>query len=325
MTVKIHKNLATKENREAWLEARQNSITSSDVAAIFGRSPYKTLFELWAEKTGQIEDGFKENDRAAAGRHLEAGIASWACEKFGFEAKPFKDYYEDPDAKTGASFDWQITGWSDAPSGFSFDDVVPMEIKMVDYRVFNGTFKEGYADKKWDAENPDDIVAPPHIELQVQHQMMMTGASWAVIIVLIAGNDLRMILRKRNETIIQKIRDGIAKFWKDVRNLVEPSPNYERDADAIKRLYARPDPRAALDAPEAIERLQELFFMTNEISDKKKDAEKKEKVLKAEIQDVLREVEFVILPDGAKVSWKADKNGRRTLRLTPSVPFNEAA
>lgn len=89
-TIKTRRGLALEKNRDKWLQTRARNINSSEVAALFGLSPYMTPLELYALKTGQIEDSFRDNDRAAAGRHLEAGIAAWACEKFGIQAKPTK-------------------------------------------------------------------------------------------------------------------------------------------------------------------------------------------------------------------------------------------
>lgn len=320
--IKTRRGLALEKNRAKWLATRARNINSSEVGALFGLSPYMTALELYGLKTGQIEDGFKDNDRAAAGRHLEAGIAAWAQEKFGFTAKPFKDYMEDPKARTGSSFDWEITAWADAPAGF--DGRIPLEIKTVDYLGFNGSFKAGYADRKWNADNPDDIVAPPHIELQVQHQLMLTGAPWAVIVVLVAGNTMHRIVRLRNETIIEKIRDRIAQFWADVDAGREPAADYERDADTIKRLYARPDPRAAIDTDQHT-RLMAAIERACAYAAEKKAAAEFEEAARAEVMDVLREVELAVLPDGSKASWKADKNGRRSLKLTAAPVLDALA
>lgn len=322
-TIKTRRGLALEKNREKWLAARARNINSSEVAALFGLSPYMTPLELWALKTGQITDGFKDNDRAAAGRHLEAGIAAWATEKFGLVLRRFKDYLEEPKARTGSSYDFEVVEWANAPVQ-GWEGRVPAEIKLVDYTVFKGTFKNGYQDRKWNDDNSDDIQAPPHIELQVQHEMMLSGAPFAVILVLVAGNDLRLIVRLRNEAIIAKIRARIAQFWSDVDAGRQPDADYERDAETIKRLYARPDPRAAID-PAEHGRLMDAIARATAAAEEKKAAAEVEEVAKAEVMDIVREAELAILPDGSKVSWKADKNGRRSLRLTAAPPPMEAA
>src|SRR5262245_7439827 len=41
-------------SREQWLAWRQQEVTASDVAAVLGLSPYRTIAKVWAEKTGLI-------------------------------------------------------------------------------------------------------------------------------------------------------------------------------------------------------------------------------------------------------------------------------
>lgn len=325
--IKTRRGLALEKNRDKWLATRARNVNSSEVAALFGLSPYMTPLELYALKTGQIEDSFRDNDRAAAGRFLEAGIAAWACEKFGIQAKPFKDYMEEPVLRTGASFDWEITAYGDAPVPMA--GRVPLEIKMVDFLQFHGSFKKGYQDRKWNADNLEDIQAPPHIELQVQHQMMCSGAPFGIIAPLVAGNTLHKIVRLRNETIIGKIRAKIAQFWDDVDAGRQPGADYERDAETLKRLYARPDPRAAV-AVEDQPRLMAAIDKATQAADERNAIEKIEEAAKAEVMDIMRGAEepqpdLAILPDGSKVTWKADKNGRRSLRLTAAPPPMEQA
>lgn len=327
-TIKTRRGLALEKNRAKWLETRARNVNSSEVAALFGLSPYLTPLELWALKKGLITDGFKDNDRAAAGRFLEAGIAAWAEEKWGIKSKPFKDYLEEPALRIGSSFDFELVEWPDAPvQGWA--GRVPVEIKMVDFLQFHGSFKNGYQDRKWNADDLEDIQAPPHIELQLQQEMMESGAPFGIIIVCVAGNTLHKIVRMRNDVIIGKIRDRIAQFWSDVDAGREPSADYERDADTIKRLYARPDPRAAV-APEHHGRLMVLIEEATDAAERRKACEAVEEKAKAEIMDILRGAEqltpdLAILPDGSKVTWKADKNGRRSLRLTAAPPPMEQA
>jgi len=117
-------------------------------------SPYLTHFELWNVKAGEIEDGFSMNDRVRAGQYLEPAIAAWAADELGVEAHPFKDYYEDSVTRTGASFDWVI------PSMDGEDGPGILEVKNTDYLQFKGSFKEGYSDRKWNDDDPDNTLRP---------------------------------------------------------------------------------------------------------------------------------------------------------------------
>ena len=41
---------------EAWRAERRKGVGGSDVAAIMGMSPYKSPYEVWAEKTGVVQN-----------------------------------------------------------------------------------------------------------------------------------------------------------------------------------------------------------------------------------------------------------------------------
>jgi len=309
-------------DESTWLDLRRRNINSSEVAALFGMSPYLTEYEMWNVKAGELEDGFVSNDRVEAGQFLEAGIAAWAAHKLGVEARPFKDYYELADARTGSSFDWEIPEWRDAPEGFDGPGI--MEVKNVDFLQFTGSFKAGYSDRKWNADDPDNILMPPHIELQVQHQLMVSGRKWAVIAVLVGGNDLRFVFRRRREDIIQKIATRIAKFWESIDENICPDPDITKDHDTLKRLYAVSDPRAALDEDLHAE-VQDAIAKAAAAGEQKRNAEAEEKIHKTRLMKALGDVELAVLPDGSKVSWKTGKRGR-TMRLTAApVPASPTA
>ena len=55
-------------DEQHWLELRTKDLTSTDIAALFGLSPYKTAFELFHEKRdGQVVK-LKPNERMKWGK-----------------------------------------------------------------------------------------------------------------------------------------------------------------------------------------------------------------------------------------------------------------
>jgi len=64
------------QGSEAWLNFRSKGIGSSDVPVIMGASPWKTLYELWLEKTDQLpeEKKFKGNWATERGQRLEPEV-----------------------------------------------------------------------------------------------------------------------------------------------------------------------------------------------------------------------------------------------------------
>lgn len=209
---------------DAWLEARKQDVTSTESAALFGMSPYMTHFELWHAKRSGVTREFKSNDRMEWGNALEAGIAAKLAKDNGWTISPLKDYMRDPDARLGSSFDFVIT---------NLGEPVHLEIKNVDFLAF----RDG-----WIVNDDDSMEAPEHIEMQVQHQMAVSGFKRAFIGALRGGNQGIVIERERDDAVIAAIRAKVAEFWATVDAGEEPSPVMPGDASAVIRLnqYAQP-------------------------------------------------------------------------------------
>ena len=101
--------IITPDNHEHWLQMRQQDVTSTESACLFGESPYMTRFELWhAKRSGQAR-AFKQNERMLWGNRLEAAIAHGIADEQGWQISPLKEYMRDPDLRMGSSFDFVIT------------------------------------------------------------------------------------------------------------------------------------------------------------------------------------------------------------------------
>ena len=282
----------------AWLAARQQDVTSTESAALFGMSPYVTAFELWHRKRSGTAPEFKVNSRMAWGNRLEAAIAHGIAEEQGWEIRPMKEYMRDPDARMGSSFDFVIT---------SLGEPVHLEIKNVDYLAF----RDG-----WIEHEDGSIEAPEHIEMQVQHQMAVSGFPRAFIGAFIGGNRSVVIERERDEDVIRAIRAKVAEFWRTVDAGVEPSPVMPEDAAAMIRLHQYAEPGKILDASsdEEIASLVEAY-RTAQIA--KKNAEEDAEVAKARLLAAIGDAEKVLLP-GYTVSASMIADTPPTL-ITPEM------
>lgn len=59
-----------KQGTKEWLEFRKKGLGASDAPVVMGLSPYRTVRELWEEKTGR-RDGQKQNYAMTRGKELE--------------------------------------------------------------------------------------------------------------------------------------------------------------------------------------------------------------------------------------------------------------
>lgn len=262
-------------NQEHWLEMRKSDVTSTESAALFGMSPYLTHFDLWHRKRTGIVPEFQTNSRMAWGNRLEAAIAYGIAEEQGWEVKPMKEYFRDPDARMGSSFDFVIT---------SLGEPVHLEIKNVDYLAF----RDG-----WIEHEDGSIEAPEHIEMQVQHQMAVSGFKRAFIGAFIGGNRGVVIERQRDEDVIAAIKAKVADFWRTVDEGQEPDPVMPGDAEVIIRLNQYAKPGKVLDAS-SDDVLADLIERYKLAAAAEKNAGEDKDVAKAEIFKHIGDAEKVL-------------------------------
>lgn len=261
------------EDKETWLKLRLGVITSTEISALFGMNPYITEFELYHQKKNQEIVILEDNERMFWGNILEPAIAEGVATKEGWQVKPFKEFATMEDLRAGSSFDFIIT---EPEKGL-------LEIKNVDFLQIKN---------KWEIQDGVVVEAPPHIELQVQHQLMVTGLPCCYIAALEGGNKVHLIKRTPQEKIISAIKAKIIKFWNQIDNGIEPTPDWEKDAEFIARLNSYAEPGKIMDVTP--ERLDQLAIEYSEISKHISEMEKKKKGLKAEMLTLIGESEKVI-------------------------------
>ena len=207
-------------DKEAWLRQRTLDITSTEVSALYGLSPYMSEFELFHQKRDKEVVRIEENERMTWGKRLEDAIALGAAETMGWEVEKMDVYIRDADARMGSSFDYKINKAPGRPG------VGIMEIKNVDGIQYS---------RGWLDDGQGNIEAPEHIEMQIQHQMEVADIDWCCLVALVGGNTQKIIYRDRNREIGKDIRARVSAFWAAVEAGVTPSPDYTKDADFIVR------------------------------------------------------------------------------------------
>jgi len=222
--------IITPENEAHWLRLRTYDLTSTDVAALFGLSPYLTHFELWHRKKGNVEGTFQANQRMTWGNRLEGAIARGVADDQGWQVEPMKQYHRLSQLRLGSSFDFRFK------DSMGSDGI--LEIKNVDWLAFRD---------QWQTEN-DGVEAPAHIEVQVQHQMLVSGMRRAAIAALVGGNDVCMLEREADDDVQRAITAKAADFWASIDEGREPLPDYAQDYDTLAKLHSHAEPGKFRDA-----------------------------------------------------------------------------
>lgn len=288
----------TVSDEQAWLQERVKDVTSTEVSALYGLSPYLSEFELFHQKKDGQVVRIEPNERMKWGTRLEAVIAHGAAEEQGWDIEPMKVYMRDIEARIGSSFDFRIKSSSDGPG--------ILEIKNVDGIQYA---------RNWIDDGQGNIEAPEHIELQVQHQMEVADINWCAIVALVGGNTQKVVFRNRDREIGKDIRARVAEFWQRVTDGRAPSPDYTMDADfIIKQL--RGTAQEGLVA-EADAELQDLIKQYAFASKESKDMEAVAKQYKAQILERVGQASKIITPFGT-VSCGETKPSQGTL-VTPDM------
>lgn len=230
-----------------------------------------TGFELWHHKKNADIIELEPSDRMKWGTRFESVIALGVAEDFNLKVRPMKEYIRDPVHRIGSSFDYAI------------DEDGILEIKNVDSLQF---------DKGWLVED-DDVQAPPHIEMQVQHQLAVSGRKYAKIAAMIGGNRVVLLDRERDEEVIGAIRHQADLFWSTIAKNQEPKPDFERDAKFIASLYKTATAgRIAL--VENNLRIKELALDYKAYVEAEKEAKAGKDACKAEILTMINDAEKAI-------------------------------
>lgn len=237
----MKREIIVPENEAAWLELRKKDITSTDIAALFNMSSYCTPFELWHRKKSGEDIEFEMKEWTLWGKRLQDSIAAGVAIDNGWSIRKMDEYMRIPELRMGSSFDFSIRNLAVSPEANepTFIETGLLEIK----NVFGMIFKD-----QWLEDDDGNIEAPPHIELQVQHQLAVSGRAFCYIAALVAGNKIVLIKREPDQEIINEIKLKVMRFWETIDKNQEPEPDFERDGKMLKRLYNVAEPGKVMDA-----------------------------------------------------------------------------
>jgi putative phage-type endonuclease len=298
----------TPATREDWLAMRRLDVTSTETPALFGLSPYLTDYQLWFQKRDQDTSALVQSERMEIGLMVEETIARAFAAREGLKIRKLNQYVRDPDLRMGASFDFEIVGHDRGPG--------LLEVKNVDRLVFRD---------QWVDSETQEIQPPPHIELQIAHQMAILNRRWGIVVALVGGNHIESVLREQDPEITEDIKRKIAGFWDSIRTGMPPAPHRFLDSEyLIHKVYGCSTEGRLADLREDDD-LQHLADQYSSLSATISKLEAEKKALKVDMLAVAGDAEIALLKRG-KLSLKMVKEsvvpehtrqGFRMFRYTP--------
>lgn len=275
--------------REDWLAVRKQGIGSSDAGAAVGLNPYKSQLELWIEKTGRDAtlpkiDPQDEESPAYWGNVLEPIVAWHYSKRTGKKVRRINAVLQHPDPELPwmlANIDREVMG---------ADDVQILECKTAG---INGArlWKEG---------------VPEYVQLQVMHQLAVTGKQAADVAVLLGGQHVEIHRIERDEQMIDRLIELERKFWQYVQTDTPPPVDGSASSEAALRCLYPKDNGQSVDfsgnAGLAATYL-ELKAVRQSIAEK----ESRESLLKQILLQALGEATRAQFSNGF-ISWKRSKD-----------------
>jgi putative phage-type endonuclease len=225
----MHREFILPTDEQHWHALRAQDLTSTDIAALFGMSPYATAIDVWHNKRDGVTASIPDNERMKWGRRLESVVAYGIGEDQNWQVNPFEEYGRLPEHRVGSSFDFVAL--------HAGGDAI-LEIKTVDALAY----RQG-----WTVED-DFIEAPAHIELQLQHQLLVSGLRVGYIGALIGGNRVELLRREADDAVHAAILQRAAAFWQSVEAGTPPPVVTADDARAYIRRQDHAEPGKLLDA-----------------------------------------------------------------------------
>lgn len=208
--------------RDQWLQVRKGGIGSSDAAAAVGLNPYQSQLELWMEKTGRAptappgDGGADDLSPMYWGSLLEPIVAAHYTRRTGNRVRRINAVLQHPEQPWMlANIDREVMG---AP------DVQLLECKTAGIQGA-WLWREG---------------VPEYVQLQVQHQLAVTGKQAADVAVLLGGQELQIFRIERDEELIGQLITLEREFWGYVERDQQPPADGSESADrALRALYPR--------------------------------------------------------------------------------------
>ncbi|VCJ27966.1 YqaJ viral recombinase family nuclease [Burkholderia pseudomallei] len=273
-------------SRNDWLQVRRTGIGGSDAAAAVGLNPYKSQLELWLEKTGRDADLPKPdlNDTTEPvywGTLLEPIVAAAYTQQTGNRVRKVHAVLQHSTIPFMlANLDREIIG-------------VP-EVQILECKTAGE-----YGARYWREGVPE------YVQLQVQHQLAVTGKAAADVAVLLCGQQLDVHRIERDDALIARLIPLEAQFWRYVETDTPPPADGSESADrALRCLY--PGAGGTVDFMDD-RRLSSVFADLVAVRADIEQRQKEEALLKQTIQQAMGEADRAIFETGS-VSFKRSRD-----------------
>lgn len=280
---------------DEWLLDRRKGIGGSDVATILGLNKWKSPYQLWLEKTGQIDLEHTESEPAYWGNVLEEVVAKEFQERTGKKVRRRNQVFEHPlHPFLRANIDRDVVG----------------ENALLECKTANA-----FLGKEWEGDE-----VPLSYLCQVQHYMNVLNKEYCYIAVLVGGQKFIWKRVDRDQELIDTITELLVDFWENnVIKGIEPMiDGSEATQEFLKDRYSELD-EAEITLPPIFD---DLVEQKRELKKAKKDIETSIRQLDNEIiRELGKRKASIGIAQKNIISWKLVSTRRmNTKKLAEKYP-----
>ncbi|EAE2446689.1 hypothetical protein E1A74_15675 [Listeria monocytogenes] len=264
-------------DRTQWLLTRRQGIGGSDAGIIMGLNKYKTAFELWLDKTGQILPDESAGEAAYWENQMEEVVAKEFEKRTGKKVRRSNMMYQHPE------HDFMLA---------NVDRFIVGEDALLECKTASA-----YLAKEWESDE-----VPATYLVQIQHYLAVTGKSKAYVAVLIGGNKFIWKEIERDEELINQIIAFELDFWEtNIKGHVAPALDGSSAAEKyLKDRFAKSEDKQIILPKTFNEYLTERANLERDI----KLLETRKKEIDNNIKGHMESAEKA-LSDNYEVSWKS--------------------
>lgn len=263
--------------REEWLQWRRMGIGGSDVSILAGVNKFRSVFQLWQDKTGQGQPEGEESEYAHFGTLLEPVVKKEFTRRTGLKVRSRKAILQSEEHP------------------FMLADLDGVIYEDGDMCVFEAKTASAYKLETWEEGIPLEYM------YQIQHYMAVTGAKKTYIAALVGGNHFIYHEAFRDERMIKGIIQMEQEFWETCvlggkEPLADGSEATTRFLDGKYR-HSNGD---AIELPEEALRLCSLY---DGLSVQISELEKRKEAVTNQMKSYLKEHESGTV-GSRRISWK---------------------
>lgn len=275
-----------------WLTERRKGVGSADAAPSLRMSPWTSDYTLYCDKLGLIPDR-EDTETFWWGRTLEPLIINRWAELYGYEVQSR----------------YQMLRSTQWPWMLANPDAIALDRAKGERVVVEAKTADSWNEREWDEGIPD------HYAVQATHLMAVTGLRTCILPVLFGGHRLREFVIERDEELIGTLVAGERTFWQRVLDQDAPEPDGSESTMYTIRGQFRESTSEGRELPLDAATWIATFHQYGDLADTAaatRDAAKQNLML------ALGAAEVGTLGGDVCVTWKADKNGKRTMRFPKS-------